>query len=86
MNKLVKSSNVTINYCKNGYLGGVLMTEMEKLYQERNKRMEIAQRGGVPDRVPVYSLVDNWAFSYAGYSIEEIFENDEKHFTLLYEM
>ena len=53
---------------------------LEQLYEERTQRIEITQRGGKPDRVPVYSLIDNWAFSYAGYSIEEIFEDDEKHY------
>ncbi|NTW72596.1 MAG: hypothetical protein HGA49_10210 [Eubacteriaceae bacterium] len=56
------------------------MADLEKLYQERNHRMEVTQKGGIPDRVPVYSLVDNWAFTYAGYSIEEIFADDEKHY------
>lgn len=56
------------------------MNQMEALYSERIKRMETTQRGGQPDRVPVYSLIDNWAFSYAGYTIEEIFEDDEKHY------
>jgi hypothetical protein len=56
------------------------LTELEKLYDERSTRMEIAQTGGIPDRVPIYSLVDNWAFNYAGYTIEEIFEDDEKHY------
>ena len=55
------------------------MTKLERIFQERSKRMQIAQTGGVPDRVPVYSLVDNWAFTYAGYSIEDIFADDEKH-------
>ncbi|QSX09220.1 hypothetical protein J0B03_03930 [Alkalibacter rhizosphaerae] len=51
----------------------------KKSYDQKNQRMEIAQRGGIPDRVPVYSLIDNWAFSYAGYGVEEVFEDDEKH-------
>lgn len=57
-----------------------MTTNNVALYAERTKRMEIVQKGGIPDRVPVYSLVDNWAFSYAGYSIEEIFSDDEKHY------
>jgi len=56
------------------------MTDFQTLYKERTNRMETAQRGEIPDRVPVYSLVDNWAFTYAGYSIEEIFADDEKHY------
>ncbi|MBK5244400.1 MAG: hypothetical protein JJE18_05140 [Eubacteriaceae bacterium] len=56
-----------------------MMRQKDQMYNERNKRMEITQRGGIPDRVPVYSLVDNWAFTYAGNTIEEIFADDEKH-------
>lgn len=56
------------------------MTTPKQLYEERSKRIETTQRGGIPDRVPVYSLIDNWAFAYVGYTIEEIFEDDDKHF------
>lgn len=52
---------------------------MEQQYAEKNKRMAIAMNNGIPDRVPILSIIDNWAFSYSGYSIDEIFEDDEKH-------
>ncbi len=55
------------------------MTDLEKIYQEKVNRFELTQRGKMPDRVPVYSLIDNWAFSYSGYSLNEIFNDDDKH-------
>lgn len=55
------------------------MSDLKKLYQEKNQRMETTQKGGIPDRVPVYSLVDNWAFEHSKYTIEEIFADDDKH-------
>ncbi|MEG0379349.1 MAG: hypothetical protein RR614_12800, partial [Eubacterium sp.] len=51
----------------------------EQEYVDRNKRMAVAMNNGTPDRVPILSIIDNWAIYYAGYSIEEIFLDDEKH-------
>ncbi|MFZ7130878.1 MAG: uroporphyrinogen decarboxylase family protein [Eubacteriales bacterium] len=56
------------------------MSETSNLYEERIERMEITIRGGKPDRVPVMSIIDNWAFEYAGYTLQEIFQDDEKHY------
>ncbi|MBF7097504.1 uroporphyrinogen decarboxylase family protein [Alkalibacter mobilis] len=56
------------------------MTDVNKLYEERVQRMEDAYNRRVPDRVPVYSMVDNYAIHYAGYSLREILDDDEKHY------
>ncbi len=55
------------------------MTNIQEIYQEKVNRFELTQRGKIPDRVPVFCNVDNGAFSYAGYTAKEIFEDDEKH-------
>lgn len=56
------------------------MSDTQKLYDERIDRMETTLRGGQADRVPVMSIIDNWAFSYAGISLEEALEDNEKHY------
>ncbi|GFZ24359.1 hypothetical protein CMETHOX_22820 [Lacrimispora indolis] len=53
--------------------------DLKKIYEQRLERMERAIRNEEPDRVPILSIIDNWAFHYAGYTIEEIFKDDEKH-------
>ncbi len=42
-----------------------------KLYDERVKRLKDAIELREPDRVPIYGLVDNWALSYYGITLEE---------------
>lgn len=42
--------------------------------------MEDAYSLRTPDRVPILSMVDNYAIHYAGYTLKEILEDDEKHY------
>jgi len=51
----------------------------DQLYEQRLERMERVIRNEQPDKVPILSIVDNWAFTYAGYTLKEIFADDEKH-------
>ncbi len=51
----------------------------DQLYEQRLERMERVIRNEQPDKVPILSIVDNWAFTYIGYTLKEIFEDDEKH-------
>lgn len=54
------------------------MTNIQETYLEKLNRFDSTQRGQLADRVPVFSLVDNWAFSYAGYTLAEIIQDDKK--------
>ena len=56
------------------------MTDVSKLYEQRVKRMETTIRGGQADKVPVLSIIDNWAIYYSGYTLKDVFQDDEKHF------
>ncbi len=47
------------------------MQDLEKRYIERVQRMNAAVELKEPDRVPLYGLVDNWALSYCGTTLEE---------------
>lgn len=55
-----------------------MIMDNKSVYEERIQRMEDVVSGKVPDRVPVYSLIDNWAFSYAGYSSDDVTNDMEK--------
>lgn len=50
------------------------MNDPLKLYDERVQRMANAIEHRENDRVPIFSLVDSWAFAYAGTKL-----NDAKH-------
>lgn len=52
----------------------------EILYQERVKRFVTTANHQEPDRVPVLSLVETFAISYANSSINECLESHEKEF------
>lgn len=52
--------------------------EMEKLYQERKQRIDIAMHNGQADRVPVMSLVSTWAVYYSGYTLKEVMDDEKK--------
>ncbi|KPU44508.1 uroporphyrinogen decarboxylase (URO-D) [Oxobacter pfennigii] len=56
------------------------MADLQALYNERVERMEKVYNRGIPDRVPVYSMVDNYAIHYAGYTLKEVIEDEEKQY------
>ncbi|WP_368294188.1 uroporphyrinogen decarboxylase family protein [Dehalobacter sp. TBBPA1] len=53
------------------------MSDKLKLYDERVKRLKDAIELREPDRVPIYGLVDNWALSYYGITLEEALKDVE---------
>lgn len=54
------------------------MSTKEKLFQERMQRYTAAMECGRPDRVPVCLGVGEWAVKYTGWSLQEVFYDQEK--------
>ncbi|NBJ14243.1 MAG: hypothetical protein FNP40_01450 [Dehalobacter sp. 4CP] len=53
------------------------MNDKLNLYNERVKRLKDAIELREPDRVPIYGLVDNWALSYYGATLNEVLKDPE---------
>jgi len=60
-----------------------MSVESEKLRKERAKRLEIAIRGGRPDRVPYWSFVSYFAARYSGITYHEFDYDYEKNLQAL---
>ncbi|MBS4026091.1 MAG: hypothetical protein KGZ96_10520 [Clostridia bacterium] len=55
-----------------------MTTNIERLYEERKKRLDITMHNGQADRVPVVSMVSTWGVYYAGYTLKEVLDDEEK--------
>ncbi|MBV7273969.1 hypothetical protein I6U48_13760 [Clostridium sp. PL3] len=54
------------------------MSDMQKIYDEKVKRIVTTSNHQEPDRVPVLSMFGTWAISYAGGTVQEMADNPEK--------
>lgn len=62
------------------------MSDALKLYEERLNRYTIAMNCGKPDKVPVIFNVGEWAVKYTDASLQELFYQFDKNFSVVEEM
>ena len=58
------------------------MTEKDQLFQERVNRFVTTTNHQEPDRVPILSLVETWAVSYANATINDCLQSHETEFEI----
>jgi uroporphyrinogen-III decarboxylase len=58
--------------------GGVTMSDVQKLLQERVERITTTIKIEEPDRVPITSMFETWAGHYSGYSVTDVAFNYDK--------
>lgn len=58
--------------------GGITMSDVQKLFQERVERITTTIKLEEPDRVPITSMFETWAGHYAGYSVPDVAFNYDK--------
>ncbi len=62
------------------------MSSKESLYQERLGRYTTVMNCGKPDRVPVAAGLGEWTVKYSDYSLQEVFYDLDKSFSIVEKM